>query len=48
MKVAKEVHGLVEMGDCVGLVADKIVETVGAVGIDEAVADPLSCADRSR
>ena len=44
-KVAKEVHGLVEMGDCVGLVPDEVVETVGAVGVDEAVADPLACAD---
>ena len=30
----------------VGLVADEVVKTVGAVGVDEAVADPLACADR--
>ena len=44
-EVTEEVHGLVEMRDCVGLVANEIVETVSAVGIDEAVADPLACAD---
>lgn len=32
------------MRDCVGLIADEVVETVGAVGVDEAVADPLACA----
>ena len=44
-EVTEEVHGLVEMGDCVGLITDEVVETVGAVGIDEAVADPLASAD---
>ena len=32
------------MGDCVCLVADEVVEAVGAVCVDEAVADPLACA----
>ena len=35
----------VEVGDGVGLVADEVVEAVGAVGVDEAVADPLARAD---
>ena len=43
-QVAEEVHWLIEMGDCVGLIADEVVEAVGAVGVDEAVADPLACA----
>lgn len=34
------------MGHGVGLVADKIIEPVGAVGVDEAVADPLACTNR--
>ncbi len=33
------------MGDSIGLVAYKVVESVGAVGVDEAVADPLARAD---
>ena len=33
------------MGDCIGLIADEVIETVGAVGVDEAVAYPLSRAD---
>ena len=32
------------MRDGIGLVANKIIEAIGAVGIDEAVADPLACA----
>jgi hypothetical protein len=27
------------------LVADEVVEAVGVVGVDEAVADPAACAD---
>jgi len=34
---------LIKVRDGIGLVADKIVETVCAVGVDEAVADPFSC-----
>jgi hypothetical protein len=34
------------MGDGVGLVTDKIVQAVGGVGVDEAVANPLTSADR--
>lgn len=44
-KVAKEVHGLVEVGDGISLVAYQIIEAIGAVGVDEAVANPLACAD---
>jgi len=33
------------MGDCVGLVTNKVVETVGRIGVDEAVANPLPCAN---
>ncbi len=44
-EVAKQIHGLVKMADGVRLVANKIIETVCAVGIDEAVADPLSGPD---
>ena len=33
------------MRDCVGLVADEVVEAVGVVGVDEAVADPLAGPD---
>ena len=33
------------MGDGVGLVADKVVEAVGAVGVNKAVADPLAGAN---
>lgn len=42
-EVAEEVHGLVEVGDGVGLVADEVIEAVGRVGVDEAVSDPLPC-----
>lgn len=42
-EVAEEVHRLVEVGDGIGLVADKVIKAVGAVGIDEAVANPLAC-----
>lgn len=42
-EVAEEVHGLVEVGDGVGLVTDEVVEAVGRVGVDEAVSDPLAC-----
>jgi len=42
-EVAEEVHGLVEMRNGVGLVADEVVEAVGRVGVDEAVSDPLPC-----
>lgn len=34
------------MGDCVCLVADKVVEAVGTVGVDEAISDPLAGANR--
>ena len=44
-EVAEDVVGLVEVRDCVGLVADEVVEAVGAVGVDEAVAYPLAGAD---
>ena len=37
---------MVEVGDGIRLIAYKIIETVGAVGIDETVADPLTRADR--
>ena len=30
------------MGDGVGLITDEVVESVGAVGVDEAVADPFT------
>ena len=33
------------MRDGVGLVADKIVEAVRTVGVDKAIADPLTGAD---
>lgn len=42
-EVAEDVVGLIEVGDCVGLVADEVVEAVGRVCVDEAVADPLAC-----
>ncbi len=35
----------VEVGDCVGLVAYKVVEAVGRIGVYEAVADPLASPD---
>ena len=44
-EVAEQVHGFVEVGDGVGLVADEVVEPVCGVGVDEAVADPLAGAD---
>lgn len=44
-EVAEEIHRLIEVGDGVGLVADEVVEPVGAVGVDETIADPLACAD---
>ena len=44
-KIAKEVHGLVKMGDGISLVAYKVVKAIGAVGVDEAVANPLARAD---
>jgi len=34
----------VEVGDGVGLVTDQVVEAVCAIGVDEAVADPATCA----
>lgn len=34
------------MADSVSLIADEIVETVGGVGVDEAITDPLASADR--
>lgn len=37
--------GRVEVGDGVGLVADEVVEAVRAVGVDEAVANPLASSD---
>ena len=45
-QVAEEIHGLVEVRNGVGLIADEVVEAVGAVGVDKAVADPLAGADR--
>ncbi len=36
---------MVEVGDGVGLVADEVVESVGRVGVDEAVADPFARSD---
>ena len=42
LDVAEEVHGVVEVADGVGLVADEVVEAVGAVRVDEAVSYPLS------
>lgn len=36
---------MVEVGDCVCLVADEVIEAVGAVGVDEAITDPLSSAN---
>ena len=33
------------MGNSIGLVAHEVIEAVGAVGVDEAVTDPLACAD---
>jgi len=42
-EVAEEVHGLIEVGDGVGLVADEVVEAVGRISVDEAVSDPLPC-----
>ncbi len=41
-EVAEEVRRLVEVGDGVGLFAHEVVEAVGAVGVDEAIADPLA------
>lgn len=35
----------VEGGDAVDLVADEVVQAVGAVGVDEAVTNPLTCAN---
>lgn len=32
------------MGDGVGLITDQVVEAVCAIGVDEAVADPATCA----
>jgi hypothetical protein len=37
---------LVEVGDCVCLVADKVVQAVCGVGVDETVSNPLSSPDR--
>lgn len=37
---------LVEVGDCICLVTDQVVEAVGAVGVDEAISDPLTGANR--
>ena len=34
------------MGDRVGLVTNEVVEAVGGVGVDKAVADPLTGTDR--
>ena len=45
MNVAEEIHALVEVRDCVGLVTHEVVESVGAIGVNETVAYPLSCAD---
>ena len=44
-KIAKEIHGLVEMGDGISLVPHKVVEAVGAVGVDETVSNPLARAN---
>ena len=44
-EVTKEIHGLVEVGDGVCLISHKVVKAVRGVGVDEAVADPLACAD---
>lgn len=33
---------MVKVGDSVGLVADEIIETVGTIRVDEAVAHPLA------
>jgi hypothetical protein len=35
----------VEVGDGVGLITDQIVQAVGAVGVDEAVANPATSAN---
>lgn len=40
-QVTEEIDALVEMVDGVGLVADQVVEAVGRVGVDKAIADPF-------
>jgi hypothetical protein len=44
-QIAKEIHGLVKVGDGIGLITHKVVETVGRVGVDKAVTNPLSGAN---
>jgi hypothetical protein len=44
-QVAEKVVWGIEVGDSVGLVADEVVETVCAVGVDEAVANPYTGTD---
>lgn len=44
-KVSEKVVWRVKMGDGVSLVTDQVVEAVCTVGIDEAVANPATCAD---
>ena len=45
LDVSEEIHGLIEMRDCVCLVTDEVVQAVCAVCIDEAVTNPLSSSD---
>lgn len=47
-EVAEDVAGRVEVRDGVGLVADEVVEAVGGVGVDEAVAYPLAGTDAAQ
>jgi hypothetical protein len=35
----------IEVGDGVRLITDQVVQAVGAVGVDEAVANPATCAN---
>jgi hypothetical protein len=42
LDVPEEVHWLIEVGNCVGLVSHEVVKAVRAVGIDEAVTNPFS------
>ncbi len=36
---------MVEMGDGVRLVPDEVIQAIGGIGVDEAIADPFSGAD---